>query len=160
MLLFFKVYFETSPEHLTEGEFNYISFTLWETKADFDAWRTGEAFKEAHGGGGIIDFMKLLGTALFILDGSPKPAFYDALLLKTNEKLLFATDNGWRNIPADGKNLLNSDVFLVHETFSVPNGKEIEFEQSFQSYLSSMNLPSGLVFSTLLRKMLPKQMIF
>ena len=54
--------------------FNYISFTLWATKDDFNAWRTGEAFKEAHGGGGIVDFLKLIGTALFIIDGSPKPA--------------------------------------------------------------------------------------
>jgi hypothetical protein len=45
-------------------------------QAGFDAWRTGEAFKEAHGGGGMSDFFKLLGTALFILDGAPKPAFY------------------------------------------------------------------------------------
>ena len=35
---------------------NYISFTYWDTKEDFDRWRKGDAFKEAHGGGGIIDF--------------------------------------------------------------------------------------------------------
>ena len=32
-------------------EFNYSSFTVWNDKANFDAWRKGEAFKEAHGGG-------------------------------------------------------------------------------------------------------------
>jgi len=26
---------------------NYVSFTIWEEKANFDSWRTGEAFKEA-----------------------------------------------------------------------------------------------------------------
>ena len=28
---------------------NYVSFTIWQGKDDFDAWRTGDAFKEAHG---------------------------------------------------------------------------------------------------------------
>jgi hypothetical protein len=57
-------------------------------QAGFDAWRTGEAFKEAHGGGGMSDFFKLLGTALFILDGAPKPAFYagDSPLTATSAK--------------------------------------------------------------------------
>jgi hypothetical protein len=36
-----------------------------------------DAFKEAHGGGGLSGFVGLLTTALFILDGGPKPAFYD-----------------------------------------------------------------------------------
>ena len=31
-------------------------------------------------GGGITDFIQLLTTAIFILDGGPKPAFFDALL--------------------------------------------------------------------------------
>ena len=32
---------------------NYVSFTVWEKKSDFSAWRSGEAFKEAHGGTSI-----------------------------------------------------------------------------------------------------------
>ena len=48
---------------------NYVSFTIWQDKENFNSWRTGEAFKEAHGGGGITDFIKLLTTAIFILDG-------------------------------------------------------------------------------------------
>ena len=31
----------------------YISFTTWENKDNFDAWRSGDAFKEAHGGTGF-----------------------------------------------------------------------------------------------------------
>jgi hypothetical protein len=34
-------------------------FTACLLQPAFDAWRTGEAFKEAHGGGGIGDFMKV-----------------------------------------------------------------------------------------------------
>jgi hypothetical protein len=29
---------------------NYVSFTIWQEKKHFNAWRGGEAFKEAHGG--------------------------------------------------------------------------------------------------------------
>eukprot|EP00975_Prorocentrum_lima_P044808 9387092-Prorocentrum_lima.AAC.1 len=32
-------------------------FTIWETKADFEAWRSGPAFKEAHGGGRAPDLL-------------------------------------------------------------------------------------------------------
>ena len=50
----------------------YVSFTVWENKDNFDAWRQGDAFKEAHGGTGfaaISGFVQLLSTALFILEG-------------------------------------------------------------------------------------------
>jgi heme-degrading monooxygenase HmoA len=30
-------------------KYNYLSFTIWENKENFNEWRTGEAFKEAHG---------------------------------------------------------------------------------------------------------------
>jgi heme-degrading monooxygenase HmoA len=30
---------------------DYMSMTVWETKKNFNSWRTGYAFKEAHGGG-------------------------------------------------------------------------------------------------------------
>jgi heme-degrading monooxygenase HmoA len=32
---------------------NYVSFTIWQKKSHFSAWRNGEAFKEAHGGTSI-----------------------------------------------------------------------------------------------------------
>ena len=63
---------------------NYVSYTIWQTKDNFNEWRTGEAFKEAHGGGGILDFMKLISTALFIIKGSPKPAFFDCIAQSVN----------------------------------------------------------------------------
>ena len=52
-----------------QSEFgNYVSFTVWEKKDDFNSWRAGDAFKEAHGGGGLTGFIGLLNTALFILE--------------------------------------------------------------------------------------------
>jgi len=110
---------------------NYISLTVWEDKKHFDEWRSGEAFKEAHGGGGIVDFVKLLSTALFILKGSPKPAFYDGLLPKKGTyKLDFATDEGWRQIPADGKNFLPTDIFVVQTRYEVDEKSREDFEKA------------------------------
>ena len=95
---------------------NYVSFTIWKDKSNFDAWRTGDAFKEAHGGGGITDFIKLLTTAIFILDGGPKPAFYDGLFPIIGEteimSHLYGDDYGWRQVSADGENFLQPDVIL------------------------------------------------
>eukprot|EP01036_Dinobryon_divergens_P047101 gene47101-63079_t len=54
---------EYGADYSDDGNFgNYISMTVWENKETFDDWRTGDAFKEAHGGGGITDFIKLLTT--------------------------------------------------------------------------------------------------
>lgn len=36
---------------------NYVSFTIWDKKSDFSAWRKGDAFKEAHGGTSIGAFL-------------------------------------------------------------------------------------------------------
>lgn len=93
-------------DYSQEGEFgNYISFTVWQDKPSFDLWRTGDAFKEAHGGGGLTGFIQLLGTALFILKGGPKPAFYDGLLPAVSSGLdinRLEMDGGWRKVAADG----------------------------------------------------------
>ena len=60
-----------------------------------------------------MDFIKLVSTALFIVDGSPKPAFYDALLVQQGEKLSFASDEGWRSVKADGVNLLPAETLMT-----------------------------------------------
>jgi len=47
----------------------------------------------------------LLTTALFILDGGPKPAFYDGLLPAINfenSNTNLDMDGGWRKVAADG----------------------------------------------------------
>ena len=63
-----------------DEEYDYVSLTIWEDKSGFDAWRTGEAFKEAHGGGTIFGFVEMLVSSMMVLKGGPKPAFYDGLL--------------------------------------------------------------------------------
>eukprot|EP00951_Prasinocladus_malaysianus_P035985 scaffold375230_cov50-Prasinocladus_malaysianus.AAC.1 len=87
-----------------------MSLTLWQDKKSFNEWRTGEAFKEAHGGGTLFGFvdmlvslrpkchhtnqsylvicrqqvMRFVGTrqvsSTMTLEGPPKPAFWNGLL--------------------------------------------------------------------------------
>ena len=48
----------------------YVSFTIWETKKDFTFWRKGPAFKEAHGGGGILDWSCAAVACFMLFDRS------------------------------------------------------------------------------------------
>jgi len=116
---------------------NYVSFTIWKEKENFDAWRTGEAFKEAHGGGGIKDFMQLLTTALFILKGKPNPAFYDGLhpLVTSNlEGEIFRSirpnSEGWRTVEADGVNEIPHDLIVVQDRYAVKEDQRATFENA------------------------------
>ena len=136
---------------------NYVSYTIWEKKDNFDAWKNGEAFKEAHGGGGIMDFMKLLSTALFILNGGPKPAFYDGLLLEASKlssmsssSLGFEGDNGWRSIAADGENFINPDLFVVSKKYSVK--QPVDFEQAYSKKQRGAQDFEGLLGALLQRR--------
>lgn len=83
--------------------------------------------------GGITDFIQLLSTALFILKGSPKPAFYDGILPSIgSEKLELFGEDGWRNIPADGKSFLPTDVFVVNNRLLVDPNLMEKFESSLK----------------------------
>ena len=60
-------------------QYNYMSFTIWNEKKDFNAWRKGDAFKEAHGGTSIGAFLKAMVSSLKVLKGPPSPIFFDGL---------------------------------------------------------------------------------
>jgi heme-degrading monooxygenase HmoA len=140
---------EFGVNYSNEGDLgNYISLTVWENKDNFDAWRTGDAFKEAHGGGGITDFIQLLTTAIFILDGGPKPAFYDAILPINGETLNIENVEGWRKVTADGVNFLDPEIFLAQNRYSVKPGNEVEFETNWRNRdkQSLINTPGFLGF--------------
>ena len=40
-------------------DFDYVSLTVWADKKSFNMWRSGEAFKEAHGGTSVWAFTKV-----------------------------------------------------------------------------------------------------
>ena len=48
----------------------YISFTTWENKDNFDAWRSGDAFREAHGGTGFAAIRFVSNLCLLLLSYS------------------------------------------------------------------------------------------
>lgn len=145
-----KVYESSTDE--ADSKNNYVSLTVWEDKDSFDAWRTGDAFKEAHGGGGIMDFIALISTALFIVNGSPKPAFYDTLLPLNGDKLDIEAPGGWRSVVADGENLLNPDIYVVQEKYSVKEGQQVNFERLWSSKEKDINSVPGFVFFNLMRR--------
>jgi heme-degrading monooxygenase HmoA len=89
-------------------DFGYVSLTVWETKKDFNVWRQGDAFKEAHGGTSITDFLSTMINSAFLLKGAPKPAFFDGLCFQsTVPTSLPETVNGWRVVEADGTHFVD-----------------------------------------------------
>ena len=53
---------------------NYVSLTVWQNKSNFNAWRKGDAFREAHGGTSVGAFVSTMVSSIRILKGAPKPA--------------------------------------------------------------------------------------
>ena len=139
---------------------NYISMTVWENRENFNEWRTGEAFKEAHGGGGtmlesVVGFTKLLTTQLFILDGGPKVAFYDGLVPAVNTANIKndgEIKGGWRQIEADGKNFIEPDSFVVQSKYMIEPGQEVAFEEKFNEEKASLDFVDGSIGFYLLRR--------
>ena len=72
----------------------------------------------------------MLISSLLVLKGGPKPAFYDGLLpvVKPPRKTRLKAVGGWRDVPADGVNPLDTDVFVAMNRFKVLEGKEEAFE--------------------------------
>jgi len=138
-----------------EDEYDYVSMTIWEDKSGFDAWRTGEAFKEAHGGGTIFGFAEMLISSLLVLKGGPKPAFYDGLLPVVKpppEETPWRAVGGWRDVPADGINPLNPDVFVAMNRFKVSEGKQEKFERRWSERESALSERDGFLTFLLLRR--------
>lgn len=127
---------------------NYMSMTVWEDKDSFKTWLSGDAFKEAHGGGGIGGFIGLLTTALFILDGGPKPAFYDGLLPLFNAEASLPTtktQEGWSAMEADGVTLLEPDVYVAQNRCKVSAGNELKFESLWANRKSNLMTYAGFI---------------
>lgn len=134
-------------------EYSYISFTIWETKDNFDFWRKGPAFKEAHGGGGIFDFLGMIVSSFLTSKGPPKPAFWRGLLLEKTSDLKERLISGPGGRPdADGSQMLQPEVFVSMNRFSVAQGREKEFEQRWANRESHLNGLPGFRYFQLLRR--------
>lgn len=133
---------------------NYVSLTVWENKGNFNTWRKGNAFKEAHGGTSIGAFMSTMMSSLRILRGAPKPAFYDGLLVQsTAPKFMPETVDGWRNVevPDDGSTL-PVECFVACNQFFVPKENAVAFEQRWKNRDSQLPLCEGFVAFSMMRR--------
>mmetsp|Transcript_19380 Transcript_19380/g.28695 ORF Transcript_19380/g.28695 Transcript_19380/m.28695 type:complete len:344 (-) Transcript_19380:54-1085(-) len=132
---------------------NYVSYTIWEKKSDFSAWRKGDAFKEAHGGTSISAFVSTMISSLRVLKGAPKPAFYDGLLHQSvvPESIPEAVD-GWRNVEADGVNKLPEECFVACNQFFVTSSNAKDFENRWAKRESKLKECNGFIAFTMLKR--------
>jgi heme-degrading monooxygenase HmoA len=132
---------------------NYLSFTIWDKKSDFSAWRTGEAFKEAHGGTSITAFVSTMVSSLYVLKGAPRPAFYDGLLVQSKlPQKVPETVDGWRTVEADGVSTLPAECFVACNQFHVPTKNAAAFEQRWAQRESKLSECDGFVAFCMLRR--------
>ena len=133
---------------------NYVSFTIWNKKSHFSAWRKGEAFKEAHGGTSIGAFLSTMVSSAMVLRGAPRPAFYDSLFLqKTVPTDIPETVDGWRSVEADGITMLPAECFVAFEKHFIPTANAKEFEEFWaQNKVDMSNAAPEFVASSLMRR--------
>mmetsp|Transcript_31606 Transcript_31606/g.103013 ORF Transcript_31606/g.103013 Transcript_31606/m.103013 type:complete len:308 (+) Transcript_31606:17-940(+) len=118
---------DDDPALRGELDADMMSLTVWSDKKAFDAWRTGEAFKEAHGGGSLFGFADMIISSLRILKGGPKPAFFDGLLPIVNmPEAVPEAVGGWREVDADGVKALDADCFVAMNRFEVTDNEAFE----------------------------------
>lgn len=148
-----RVQLDPATDAPFEDDFNYVSFTIWEEKKHFNAWRQGDAFKEAHGGNSLTDFIGAMVSSALVLKGAPRPAFYDGLLLQgTVPEVVPETVDGWRQVVADGVNCLPAEAFVACNQFFVPAANAAAFEQRWASRESALKTCDGFVAFSMLRR--------
>ena len=133
---------------------NYVSLTVWEDKNDFNAWRKGDAFREAHGGTSVGAFVSTMVSSIRVLRGAPKPAFYDGLLVQSlAPEFLPETVGGWRNVvfPEDG-GTLPAECFVASNQFYVPRENAAAFERRWKNRESKLRFCEGFVSFAMMRR--------
>jgi len=141
------------PLSSTDPFGNYVSFTIWKEKKNFNAWRAGDAFKEAHGGTSLFAFVTTMVSSAMVLVGAPKPAFYDGLLQQSVvPESVPETVDGWRSVEADGKDILPAECFVAMNQFFVPSDNAAAFEQRWKDRTSKLRECDGFVSFTMLRR--------
>lgn len=142
-----------------DDDFSYVSFTIWEDKKAFNEWRTGDAFKEAHGGTSIGAFLTTMVSSLLVLKGPPSPFFWDGLMHQSVvPESVPETEGGWRVVEADGVQSLPTEAFIACNRFSVLPGQEKAFEERWANRDSQLKSCSGFVSFTMLRRDLKTKM--
>ena len=133
-----------------EDDVNFISCTIWESKDNFDAWRTGDAFKEAHGGGTIGGIASMLLATARNTKGKPKLASWEGLLPQSTTPS--TPPAAWKQVEADGVTQLDGEAFVAMNRFSVVEGSEDAFEARFANRESTLASFDGFKGFMLLRR--------
>ena len=135
-----------------DDDVNYVSNTVWETQADFEAWRKGDAFKEAHGGGTIGGIAGMLVATAQNTKGKPKPALWEGLLPVSLAGTPPPDGEGWRQVAADGETALDGECFVAMNRFAVREGSGAAFEARFATRESDLAGRDGFKGFVLLRR--------
>lgn len=143
---------DADADDVANGDPNYVSCTVWETLENFEAWRKGDAFKEAHGGGTVGGVVSMLAATARNTYGKPKPCFWKGLLPESIPGNPPDDGEGWRRIDADGKTMLPTDCFVAMNRFSVKPGMESAFERRFAERESTLKDCNGFRGFLLLRR--------
>jgi heme-degrading monooxygenase HmoA len=136
-----------------EAGFNYQSLTVWQNKDDFMEWRTGEAFKEAHGGGNFAGIVGMLVSSAQTLKGKPKPLMYRA---QSMVSLPYGADElpevvgGWRNVAATGEDLVQPECFVVMRSWRGEESAAETSSSSFALQLEKAKTSPGFKFGTVM----------
>ncbi|KAL1503875.1 hypothetical protein AB1Y20_012339 [Prymnesium parvum] len=134
-----------------EDDINYVSCTVWETADAFNAWKSGDAFKEAHGGGTVGGIASMLIATAMNTKGKPKAAMWEGTL-PVSIVPEAAPSAGWREVVADGESTLPGECYIAMNRFSVKQGHEGEFEQRFATRESTLKEFDGFKGFLLLRR--------
>ena len=150
---FFCMMRRVPGEEPAEDDVNYISCTVWDDFSNFDVWKRGDAFKEAHGGGTIGGIASMLVATARNTKGKPKPAMWEGLLPVSGTAAPEASaPGGWRAVEADGSTTLEAEAFIAMNRFSVTPGGEAAFEARFAARESKLATFDGFKAFTLLRR--------
>lgn len=134
-----------------EDDVNYVSCTVWDDFGSFEAWKKGDAFKDAHGGGTVGGVASMLLATARNTKGKPKAAMWEAVLpVSTPPETSDAV--GWRDVAADGETTLDGEGFVAMNRFSVSEGNEPAFEERFASRESTLRTFDGFKAFLLLRR--------
>jgi heme-degrading monooxygenase HmoA len=133
-------------------DINYISCTVWEDFPSFDAWKKGDAFKEAHGGGTIGGVASMLVASAMNTKGKPKAAMWQGLLPVGAAGSSGGEASAWREVSADGESTLEGEAFIAMNRFSVKPGSEAAFESRFAARDSTLTTYDGFKAFLLLRR--------
>lgn len=121
-------------------------------RANFEAWRKGDAFREAHGGGTVGGVLSMLAATARNTYGKPKPCYWEGLLPESVPGAPPEDREEWRRVDADGDTVLPADCFAAMNRFCVKPGMEAAFERRFAERESTLAGRDGFRGFLLLRR--------